>query len=755
MVKEPTRDNNTLDLFLTNHPNLVQSTKTLPPLGQGGHDIVHHELKINLGRNKQKPVKLYKKTDWDGFRTDMAEYQTAFFKLSENMNTNSKWNLFKSTLNKLSDKFIPTKLCRPKDGHPWINNSIKRLMRKRDKLYARYKSDRTNYNIKSKFTSLKHKIQSEIRQAYNQYIHSIINDQPENAEQPARPNKRFWTLIKQQKSDSKEITSLKSIGVTYTKASDKANILNVQFQSVFTKPVPLKLKHLAELILPGKLISPTMPNMNITVNGVSKQLSKLNPGKAAGPDNLTSRILKELHSEVAPMLSDIFNSSLREGKVPDDWRNASVSPVYKKGAKTKAENYRPISLTCICCKVMEHVITSNIMAYLDKHQLLHSNQHGFRKKLSCETQLVQFVQDISDTLNESGQTDIIVMDFSKAFDKVDHQRLLLKLHRFGINNDVITWIGSFLPNRTQRVVLEGEESDICPVMSGVPQGSVLGPCLFLLYINDMPDMIESNIRLFADDTIMYLTVSNQADCQVLQSDLSKLETWESERLMAFNHDKCEVIRITNKKKPTLFNYTLHGVGLKETDSAKYLGVNISRDLSWAKHINQITMKTNNSLKFIKRNIQTNNPKLKESAYKTYVRPLVEYAASVWDPWQKIYINKIEMIQHRAIRYIFNDYSFTSSVSNMLSKLNLPTLEKRRQISSLTMFYKIKHHLVNIPFPGNIQPSMRSRYTFARSRINIHRYSFFPLTAKLWNNLPPDLCNSPDLGSFRAGLFKTL
>ena len=154
-----------------------------------------------------------------------------------------------------------------------------------------------------------------------------------------------------------------------------------------------------------------------------------------------------------------------------------------------------------------------------------------------------------------------------------------------------------------------------------------------------------------------------------------------------------VIRITNKKKTTLFNYTLDGVGLKETYSAKYLGVNISRDLSWAKHINQFTMKINNSLKFIKRNIQTNIPKLKASAYKTYVCPLVEYAVPVWDPWQKKYINKIEMIQHRAIRYIFNDYSFTSSVSNMLSKLNLPKLEKRRQISSLTMFYKIKHHLV--------------------------------------------------------------
>ena len=157
-----------------------------------------------------------------------------------------------------------------------------------------------------------------------------------------------------------------------------------------------------------------------------------------------------------------------------------------------------------------------------------------------------------------------------------------------------------------------------------------------------------------------------------------------------------MIRITNKKKTTLFNYTLYGVGLKETDSAKYLGVNISRDLSWAKHINQITMKTNNSLKFIKRNIQTNNPKLKASAYKTYVCPLVEYAVPVWDPWQKKYTNKIEMIQHRTIRYIFNDYSLTRSVINMFSKLNLPTLEKHRQriidgLGLIRLFFGFPEH----------------------------------------------------------------
>ena len=297
-----------------------------------------------------------------------------------------------------------------------------------------------------------------------------------------------------------------------------------------------------------------------------------------------------------------------------------------------------------------------------------------------------------DTLNQGGggQTDVIVMDFSKAFDKVDHQRLLLKLHRLGINSGVITWIKSFLSNRSQSVVLDGEHTDSCPVLSGGPKGSVLGPCLFLLYINDMPDSIKNNIRLFADDTIMYLTISFQDDCHALQSDLTILDAWEKEWLTAFNPDKCEVIRITKKKTPILHDDKLHDLTLQSTKNVKYLGVNISDDLSLTKHINQLTTKGNNTLKFIKRNIQTHNRKIKESAFKTYVRPLLEYSASIWDPWQNKYINQIEMVQHRAVRYIFNDYQHTSSITSMLNKLSLPTLGKKEK--NLI----IDHVLQNIP-----------------------------------------------------------
>ena len=215
-------------------------------------------------------------------------------------------------------------------------------MNKRDKLYAKIKQNRSNPNLKEKFKVLKHIIQKKLRQSYNSYIESIITDQQETTSEFKRPNKRLFTFIKQQKSDSKEINCLKSNGINYTDPVEKANILNNQFQSVFTKLVPLKLRHLVNLILPRKLSFPLMPSITVTASGVAKQLSKLNPGKAAGPDNLTSRILKELHNEIAPILADIYNTSLSEGTVPKDWKSAYVTPVYKnQNLKTTVPYHLP------------------------------------------------------------------------------------------------------------------------------------------------------------------------------------------------------------------------------------------------------------------------------------------------------------------------------------------------------------------------------------------------------------------------------
>lgn len=747
MVKTPTRDKNILDLFLTNNPSVVHNIQTLPSLGSSDHDIVHHELNIKRGRPLQvkRKIRSYKNADWANFKNDLDQFSVKFIQ-QNHTDPNTSWNCFKDEFNRLTNKYIPSRLSKSRQDLPWVTHEIVKLIRKRDKLYKKIKRSTSHnpVNMKS-FKSLKSVIQNKIRNAYWSYLDSIIFSDNSNDGQ----KKKFYSFIKHNKTENSGVAPLSSNGSIHTDPVTKANILNKQFESVFSRPQPLSLKQIAKSAA-TKLSHPTMSPINISVQGVDKLLTGLNPNKASGPDEISPRLLKELHSQVAPILTHIFQLSLDTGIVPDDWKHAVISPVYKKGDKSKASNYRPISLTCIASKLLEHIIVSNMMSYFDANNVLSPKQHGFRSKHSCETQLIGFSQEIADSLDQGQQTDVIVMDFSKAFDKVDHHKLVHKLKRLGIDNKVTSWIRSFLTNRSQQVLVEGNCSDRLPVLSGVPQGSVLGPCLFLAYINDLPDSVKSRVRLFADDTIVYLVIRSSSSAESLQQDLKLLELWEQDWAMEFNPDKCEILRIHRKKKPILFPYRLHDTLLKSADKSKYLGVTISKDLNWAPHINNITAKANSTLRFIKRNVKTSKRKVKETAFKTYVRPQVEYCSTVWCPWQKYLKYKIEMVQRSAARYVMNDYSYTSSVTDMINTLNWQTLEQRREYSSLIMFYKIRSNLVAVD-NHHLRPTRNLNYNIPPSSSNFHAASFFPRTIRLWNSLPIYVQESPSLPIFAGRL----
>ena len=290
-------------------------------------------------------------------------------------------------------------------------------------------------------------------------------------------------------------------------------------------------------------------------------------------------------------------------------------------------------------------------------------QHGFRRGRSCETQLIEFIDDITSNLEEGQQTDILIMDFAKAFDKVHHSLLIHKLHHYGIRGEVNNWIKNWLSDKKQAVVVEGEKSEPVSVDSGVPQGPVLGPGLFLYYINDLPSRLRSKVRLFADDTIAYLVIILPKDTVTLQEDLNELSTWEDRWHMQFHANKCVVLTVPGKKVPIQADYKLHGQTLAQVKSAKYLGVTLTEDLKWDQHISNICDKANQTIGFLRRNLNIGATSIKERAFFTLVRPLVEYASIVWDPYTQTNVQKLEMVQRRAARYVKNRHGNTSSVSD--------------------------------------------------------------------------------------------
>ena len=398
------------------------------------------------------------------------------------------------------------------------------------------------------------------------------------------------------------------------------------------------------------------------------------------------------------------------------------------------------------------------MSHFDENNILTDCQHGFRKRRSCESQLLSLVHEITKGLEAGNQVDMILLDFSKAFDKVPHQRLLHKLNFYGVRNNTLRWIRSFLKDRSQKVILEGEFSSSAPVLSGVPQGTVIGPLLFLTYINDLPNAItHSKTKLFADDSMLLKEIKTDQDQIKLQEDLRALESWEEQWQMNFNPSKCNSMTASSGKKETLKkDYYIHGQKLEYSKSSKYLGVTITEDMRWTQHIDMLASKGHRSVGFLRRNFSSCSTKAKATTYTTMVRPVLEYASSVWDPHLVRDSQKLEKVQRSASRYVFNNYNRTpGTVTNLLESLQWDTLEKRREISRLAMIYKIENGLVDLNpscFYNKADSRTRGNKIFQERPSNpVFRDSFFPKTLSHWNKLPPRLTQSKTLGTFKHGV----
>ena len=576
MQREPTRGQNLLDLFCCNKPSLVKSITSIP--GFSDHNIVLADCKLkpSIITKPQRKIYQWSKADWHSLReqTETVVFAEDFLASATTRSVNENYFKFRTYLEEVMENKIPSKLSSKRFKLPWFNRELKRLCRKKARKYKKAKrSGREDHW--EQYKEFQKVVQAKLTEGRWDYINRFLQIGLETGNK-----KPFWKYLRVQKQEDFGISALKSNGKMFTDRKSISEILNTQFKSVFTKKTSSKIPE-----LPG-VTFPSIKDLKITEFGVFKLLDKIDVSKASGPDCIPGRILQNLARELAPVLHFIFEQSLNTGDLPAEWTLANVAPIFKKGSKLQAVNYRPVSLTCISCKLFEHIVCKHILGHLEDHEILTDLQHGFRSGRSCETQLITTFHDIASAYNKKGsQIDIAVLDFSKAFDTVPHDGLLSKLKHYGIDDKIWLWISNFLKQRKQRVVVDGIQSDLVTVDSGVPQGTVLGPILFLLHINDLPSVISSKVRLFADDCLVYREIKNRQDQIALQKDLNLLENWGSKWGMRFNAAKCNIMRMSRKQTPISTQYELSGQVLEEVKDAKYLGVTVSDDLEWTKHIN--------------------------------------------------------------------------------------------------------------------------------------------------------------------------
>ena len=566
-------------------------------------------------------------------------------------------------------------------------------------------------------------------------------------------NKCFWKYVKSKRGKKTGISSIISqSGDLVFDAKGIANALNAQYKKVFCDAT-----HSSKIYTPNCRTSETMPPVCIDYNGIVGLLENIKANKASGPDGISGTMLKCCAKVAAMFLKFIFEQSLATGDIPADWRNAIVHPVFKGGNSKQPENYRPISLTCICCKMMERILVSSITTYLEETNQLHHNQYGFRRHFSCESQLIALCEDTLSSLDKRCSVDLAFIDFSKAFDTVSHDCLIEKLNTYNLDTKVRSWIKSFLTNRTQRVIIDNCQSDEITVTSGVAQGSVIGPILFLLYINDLPDRMKCSIRMFADDVVIYTNVMGGiGSSSKLQEDLNMLIRWCEEWKMSVNVKKCAIMRMSRNKCAVTPAYYLCNSVIPVVNEFKYLGVIISNTGSWQKHVDYVASKSNQMLRFIKRTFKGCPQSVKESVYVSLVRPLLEYSSCAWDPCAEGLKHQLEMVQRRAARFVLNNYTRDSSVSEMLSEIGWNLLETRRKIARLCLMFNIYHGYGNL---GNHieKPHYVSRNDHQKkirriqSQLLSYHNSFFPKTIREWNQLNGEAMQVKTVQEFKAML----
>lgn len=746
-----------LDLILVNNPHCILTTEVGPPLLE---QVRYHMPTVGIINHPNKLVKAFKRKIflYDRGNYNMYRQQLAVFDwdaLFVDNDTDSITGKITDEILQAANKCIPNRIITVrKDNPPWLTSRIKRCIRRKNRLHRKAKRTNTPTDW-GKFRTARNKCNKEVVSAKMVY-YADISEKIKSETVGAR---NWWSLVKSLVGDknNRSIPPIDSNGELISDDSVKSELFN----NFFSEQSRLN---------DGDKIPPDITDLQndglhqviITETEVEDILKTLDTSKATGPDLINPRLLKEASDILKRPLCKLFNLSLSKCYFPSDWKNANVIPVFKKDCPSFVKNYRPISLISVIGKVMERCVYKHVYNFLLENGIITFNQSGFTPGDSAINQLLFITNEFGKALDEGKEIRVVFCDISKAFDRVWHKGLLKKLKSIGIRGSLLSWMESYLSNRKQRVVINGCSSDWRKICAGVPQGSILGPLFFIIFINDIVTDINSSIKLFADDTSLYLIVDDPLDTSnMLNSDLNKIHEWSMRWLVKFNPEKTESMVISRKlHRPLHPPLLMDGTIINTVSNHIHLGLEISNDGTWAKHIDMISKKAFARLNILRKFKFILDRGILEKIYLSFVRPLLEYGDVIWDNNSVQSINKLEGIQTEAARIITGGTRLVS-INKLYIETGWERLKDRREKHRLTYFYKMRNGLTP-EFLSNLVPqNLRSIHDHntrhshiippIRTRTALYSNYFLPQSVRSWNHLVNDTKNCPSLNAFKSTL----
>lgn len=753
-----------LDLVLANFncdvlcapENFVPLDPHHPPLH------IHFKASLNSLSNKYKTNNEFynfKRSDLVSLYQSIGATDWSF--LNEYKDIDDAFEAFYSELYSLLNQYVPVVKASCRKYPPWFNSDLIKCIRKKFKLFEKYKSTNSPLLL-DEFRRLRSYIKAESERRYNSYCESISEDIKENPS-------RFWKFINRKKNGSTLPNNFEYNGNEYSNPLEISEAFARYFSNSYTN-ANNSLQSVDNSNSPqddprNNSSCPTLSCKNFSITDIEKALKRIKPKNTMGPDRIPAFLVHDCASVLAAPLTYLYNLSFQNSIFPNVLKCSRIVPIHKKGNINLIENFRPITIINNFSKALE--IALHLPIYNHVRNMVTENQHGFMKKRSTTTNLFCITQFIANSLDNHSQVDVIYTDLSKAFDKLDHQILLLKLDRFGFDQDLCNYLRSYLTNRLQYVDFNGFKSRKFLATSGVPQGSILGPLFFNVYINDIGDNLVVQHLLYADDLKIFTVVNDSSDCLSLQAALSEVHKWCSANHLCLNVSKCNVVSFSLKHANNIvkYDYTINEVPVPRSTSFRDLGVVFDEKLSFVTHIQDLTNRCFRSLGFILRNSKDFiDISLCILLYKTFVRSKLEYASIAWSPYYAVHIDALERIQRRFLKYlafrkdgVYPAIGFPHDV--LCERFTIEPLMRRRRMFDILFVFKTIHNLYDCPsilemldfHIPRVNARIHDIFYLCPSDTNIHKYS--PLM-RMCTHLN-SICNELDIFSCSIANLKSM